>query len=518
MTTPVNQNPNQSTGHTSITCPHCWYDFSTSDALFIATHPELIGDDVLGEHQYKRLTRADVRITNGKALDKKGFPITDRACPQCRLQLPLGMLRKGPIFVSLAGAPSAGKTYYITSLIHTLRQQLPHEFNLLLEYATSDEIGRIEKVVDELFNSPSEKPVYLDKTQEAGGTVNNVINLNGQQVELPKPFLFSVRPTPNHVDFEKRHNRLHQTLALYDCSGEHFQYGRYKDTSNRSFGHFAKASAVLFVYDPLQDPPALDRLSSMSKDPQVHNQKHTSHQEKTLEAVIHQLRVLRQLAPETRIKAPLLIVVQKYDVWYELLPKWAQLNANAIVRFPSDGTSGIHINELNKSSVHIRKFLFDICPMFVSQAEANFETVRYFAVSAIGTSPIAMDVDAGDEYEEKIQTKLCVLPKDIQPFRVTDPILWLLARWKLVPSAQTTKINKDIPHAKLVGKSDSNLQIILPDSEQRLVLDYQYAGSIISDPYTGTEAWVPEQEQKEEKKSLFGRFLTQLKSKFRTDE
>jgi hypothetical protein len=472
-------------------CPHCWFDFQPANALFVATHPELIGDEVLGDHQFKRLKRSEVQIINGRALDRKGFPCTDRACPRCRLQIPVGMLERTPLFVSLAGAPSAGKTYFIASLMHTLRQQLPLEFNLLLEYATSDEINRIENVVNELFRRAPDQPVYLEKTQEAGATVNNVISLNGQRVELPKPFLFSLRPTPNHVNFEKMHEKLHRTMALYDCSGEHFQYGRYRDTSNRSFGHLAKANAVMFVYDPLQDAPAQHRLSALSNDPQVHKQKHASHQEKTLEAVIHQMRILRHLTPKSRIKAPLLIVVQKYDVWYELLPKWAQVSATSTVRLQRDGASRVHIDTINRTSVHIRKFLYDICPMFVSLAEANFEIVRYFPVSAIGTSPIALEIDVGDEYDERKETRLCVLPQNIQPFRVADPILWLFAKLQLVPAARTVNADEGVPSARIVGDFHAGVQVILPDSGQRITLDAQYLGSVISDPYTGAETRVP---------------------------
>ncbi|HBJ37512.1 MAG TPA: hypothetical protein DDZ51_22710 [Planctomycetaceae bacterium] len=501
-----------------VTCPHCWLEFDPANALFIATHPELIGDEVLGEHHYKRLARIDVMIRESGVTDSYGFPIRDRACPRCRLQVPRGVLRKGPLFVSIAGAPSSGKTYYLTSLVHTLRKQLPQEFNLLLEYATSDEVERIEKLVSRLFHSQPEDPVYLDKTLESGGSVNNVINLGGQPVELPKPFLFSIRPTPSHLDFQKLHSRLHQTLALYDCSGEHFQYGRHRNTSNRSFGHFAKSNAVLFVYDPLQDTPALSRLASLSKDPQLHSQKHVSQQEKTLEAVVHQLRILKHLTPEARIKAPLLVVVQKYDVWCQLLPNWAQLGATSIVKFPSEGSSGVNVEQLNRSSLHIRKFLFDISPMFVSQAEANFETVRYFAVSALGTSPLAMNMDVSDEYESKTETRLCIRPRDIQPFRVTDPILWLLAKWKLIRLAESTiKDRKSVPRATVIEGSDESFHVVLPDSGQRITLDNQYAESFISDPYTGAEVWIPRRGVQSERPRGFSGLLSGLSRLLRRD-
>ena len=37
-----------SSGSGNVICPHCWYHFNTEDILYIATHPSLMGDPVLG--------------------------------------------------------------------------------------------------------------------------------------------------------------------------------------------------------------------------------------------------------------------------------------------------------------------------------------------------------------------------------------------------------------------------------------------------------------------------------------
>lgn len=492
------------------TCPHCWTSFQPHEAFFIAAHPELVGDPVLGEHVPKRLALKEVQITGNSTKDPKGFPIEDRACPSCRLQVPTAMLAKQPLFMSMAGAPSSGKTYYITALIHALRQQLPRDFNLLFEYAISHDIKTIDDLISRLYamgpSSNPDEPIYLEKTEATGGATYNQITIEGQTVDLPKPFLFAVRPTPSHIDFAAKGKKLHQHLAFYDCAGEHFRYDYLRQTTkntSRAFGHFAHANALLFTYDPLQDQPAIQRLSQQSSDPQVREQRLISQQDKTLEAVVQQFRTLRKLSPTSRIKAPLLVCVQKYDVWGKLIPKWAQLDATSVVRFPSAGTSALDVQELNRHSLHIRKFLHDISPMFVAQAESHFSVVRYFAVSALGTSPTSVEIDIEDEYGNRTKgTKLCIRPRDMHSFRVTDPILWLLAQWKLIRKAVPPAKRPDgVQEATITAETETSVRVVLPDSKETLVVDRDYLGTQIIDPFSGTPAWIPSGQSQESRPS-----------------
>ena len=496
MSSVTRKSPESSEPPPSATCPNCWATFEPGDAFFIASHPELVGDPILGEHVRKRLAPREVQREGNVIKDPKGFPVEDRACPACRLQVPTEMLFKQPLFMSMAGAPKSGKTYYITALIRALRQQLPRDFNFNFEYAISDDIKAIDELISRLYESKTDEPIFLEKTDLTGGAIYNQIVVEGQKIDLPKPFLFALRPTPSNIDFAKKKNRLHQHLAFYDCAGEHFQYDYLRQATrntSRAFGHFAHANALMFTYDPLQDQPAIQRLAPQSTDPQVGEQRHVSSQDKTLEAVVQQFRKLQNLRPNKRIKAPLLVCVQKYDVWGRLVPKWARLDDTSVVRFPSAGTSALDVQELNRHSLHIRKFLHDISPMFVAQAESNFSLVRYFAVSALGTSPFAVDVDLEDEYGNRTRgTKLCVRPRDLHAFRVTDPILWLLAYWNLIRKALPRSDRPDeVPEAEIASSNDGVIRVVLPDSRESLVVDEEYLGTQIVDPFAGTPAWIP---------------------------
>jgi len=56
--------------------------------------------------------------------------------------------------------------------------------------------------------------------------------------------------------------------------------------------------------------------------------------------------------------------------------------------FPARGIAGLDVEEINVISLLIRKFIRDqLGAEFVALAEANFKTVRYFPISALGCSP-----------------------------------------------------------------------------------------------------------------------------------
>ena len=121
----MNMYPDNRLIESAVICPHCWTTFYADQAKYIATHIEMHGDDVLGLSEKQRLTAANVsRQRDGTILDPKGGKISERACPVCHLQIPVELLQKRPHFISIVGAPSAGKTYFITSMIHDLRRQL----------------------------------------------------------------------------------------------------------------------------------------------------------------------------------------------------------------------------------------------------------------------------------------------------------------------------------------------------------------------------------------------------------
>ena len=137
----------------SSTCPNCWFGFQVENVKWVSGNEELIGDYRLGEdfQQRFRPTRFDV---NGNAVDLNGTACQDIACPNCHLKIPRSVLVFRPFFLSIAGTPSCGKSFYLASLAWQLRKTLPSEFNLQI----SDSDGECNKILNDyeeqlFFNS-----------------------------------------------------------------------------------------------------------------------------------------------------------------------------------------------------------------------------------------------------------------------------------------------------------------------------------------------------------------------------
>ena len=109
--------------------------FAPDQVLFIAEHDALLGDPLLGAEQMQRFPPG--RFTSeGEALDAKGLRCCRMACPKCHLAIPSGLLELEPLFLSILGAPSSGKSYFLTAMTWELRRTLP--VNFAIDFADAD--------------------------------------------------------------------------------------------------------------------------------------------------------------------------------------------------------------------------------------------------------------------------------------------------------------------------------------------------------------------------------------------
>jgi hypothetical protein len=112
-----------------FTCPVCWLKFNRGDVMNIATHASLRGDPVLGEAAMQRFhaTRFNDR---GQALDAMGVPSPEQACPHCRRVLSPAFMDMPHHIFSIVGAPSSGKSYYLSVLVKALQTTLYQTFHV----------------------------------------------------------------------------------------------------------------------------------------------------------------------------------------------------------------------------------------------------------------------------------------------------------------------------------------------------------------------------------------------------
>ncbi len=394
-----------------VRCPHCWTYFPPENSLWIAAHQSLHGDKRLGEDAPLRFlpSRFDV---GGKAIDQKGMACNEIACPNCHLQIPRPVLQLAPMFVSIAGTPSCGKSYFLSSMTWQLRQSLPGKFSV----GFSDADGLCNQILNDyeeqqFFNPNQEELVRLAKTEEQGDLYSEVA-FEDQVITFPKPFLFTVRPQANHPSFE-RQSHVSRLVGLYDNAGESFQAG--KDTVvNAVTRHLSIADGWLFCFDPTQNPKFRQDHGGKTSDIQMTDAPVTARQEPVFHEMIARIRKHSRLDELEKTDRPLLILCNKYDAWWKLLGKerlpdpW---------KMNSRGFAGLDMSLIQKVSDKLRKLLNKYVPAMVSGAESFSNRCFFIPVSATGTPP-----------EKELETDTYgIRPCNMKPMWCDVPLLVIMS-------------------------------------------------------------------------------------------
>ncbi len=394
----------------AFTCPSCWLPFDTSDVLHVAPESdvELRGDPILGEGHSLRFAATQFDGL-GHALSPLGTPCTDVACPHCRCQLQSGFLDLPTHIFSIVGAPQAGKSYYLATLIKTLEAFLPREFGVTFMNADPKGNALLELMKTQLFTADKPESAHLIKTDFEGEMYQTYVR-HGHEVRLPRPFTYrlnsAVAPdSACHVVF-------------YDNAGEHFE-PNVSISNNPGALHIATSKAIFFLFDPTYNENFRKRLEG-HHDPQLRSRKLDQQDAILAELSVRFRRILRMRATE-KIKTPMAMMIGKSDTWMHLL------GARSVE--PPVKNGKIDLEAIDRNSKLIRGFLQEICPHIVAYVEDIAEEIVYFPVSALGHSPIEFDVDG--------EKRLGPDPGKMNPIDIEIPTLWALSKItpELVPSS-----------------------------------------------------------------------------------
>ena len=456
-------------------CPHCWTLFPFEDVLYVARHPDLIGDIRLGSDTPQRF-RATRFTPDGMAIDPGGMVSQEMACPNCHMEVPRGTVEMKPEFFSIVGAPSSGKSYYLASLTWALRQTMAQDFAFSFTDAETTMNQLLHQYEEKLFlHSDPNEFVTLEKTQEMGETYSNV-SFNGQITWLPRPFIFSMKAQAhNPVAGNKTRNA--RSIVLYDNAGEHFLPG--KDTVLRPCHHLVHSRCLFFLLDPTQDPRFRARVNS--DDPQVRVKVSNARQDVLLNEAARRIRRHLGQGQNKKIAKQLVVIVSKFDVWKDLLKM--PIRPNPTLKSAKSAVSGLDARHIEDVSFSVRELLRTICPELVVAAEDFSDDVTFVPVSALGHSPTACSdpVKPGG-------TALLVRPGEIQPFWVAVPFLYALARAGYLCFGASKPESPET--VLLAGSVGGFLTCEFADGTQLTVTE-KYAGKIIHNPVTGKPFIVP---------------------------
>lgn len=415
--------------HTSIQCPSCWSEFHPADILWVSAKVD--GDPLLGMEAKKRFLPSRFNIA-GLALDELGEQCETIACPSCHLALPRALCDTWPLFVSILGTPSSGKSYYLASAVWQSRKQLS-DFNV--DFIDADPVANqiISRYEQKLFlNDAPNELVTIRKTERTGDLYQRVKFDDDREVWFAKPFVFMMRPDAEHkhggsIEQIRKHARA---LCVYDNAGEHFLPEVDSELSPAT-DHLAISKSVLFVFDPTQHSQFREKARKHSSDPQLLPEFSGRRQDEVLQEAAKRIRRKRNMVGTDRIDKPLIVIVNKYDVWKDLVPTMDLKKLRPYAR--SKGKTYLNHSTIQNVSKHVEKLMKNLCPELHSVAKSFSNDVTYIPASPIGASPEQVGADG----EQKL---LGVRPKNVEPIWSEVPLLYAISKSgsKLIPQASVS--------------------------------------------------------------------------------
>ena len=376
-----------------VHCPSCRFGFSPSEILFVAEDSRLVGDPVAGPAQQLRFlpTRFDM---GGAALDPEGARCTRVACPRCRIEFPRAMIELPSTFISVVGAPGCGKSHLLAAMTWGLRRERARAGACMVD--TEPKLNaRLHRDENILFGAPdSKEPVRLAKTEIAGDALlYRTVRIKGKDETLPLPLIFTLHVgaganvghsrSTDAMGAKVRGDNLDDTLetdqptspdaslvVLYDNAGEHFLPGA-DESAQPVTRHLSQSRAILFVFDPTQDP----RFRAATRMPDSGGV--NIRQDLVLTETFARVRHHRSRHAADNLDVPLILVLSKADAW----SAGAQIDLSVEPYLPNGGLDFAALKKMDRA---LRPLLESACPEFMTAVRAASSRVLIVPCSALG--------------------------------------------------------------------------------------------------------------------------------------
>jgi hypothetical protein len=392
--------------NSAVACPYCYETF-TSRQIQFRCNGRLSKDgkqcDPQPDKQFE--TRRGTRLEAGPVFKATGLAggntntatcpdcgglSTYRVCPVCHSQLPAQFGMVGSRMMGMAGAKDSGKTVYMTVLLHELRNRVGAQFGAALMGADDETLARFgTEYEDELYDRG-----HMFATTRSAATSDGRVD----------PLVFRFTAAPGGLRGSKPQQSL---MSFFDTAGEDF---RTQDSVDVNTRYLTCADGILLLLDTLQMRGARELAAPGTPLPG------TGPLYQSPETIL--TRVTERLLKQNRggrssIGKPIAVVFTKLDALWHTFDEGSPLRATP----PQSGV----FDEADSLNVHeeIRHLLRSWEGSQIDLILRNhYPRHRFFGVSALGQPPTTTnDVPASG----------------IQPYRVADPLLWLLSEFGAVP-------------------------------------------------------------------------------------
>lgn len=383
-----------------LICPYCFEKSPTHEVAFRCINPNasrcpLEEDTALGDYQrlatpprlprvfspksswLRRTSRADCTC---------GMRTPKMVCPHCHNELPSQFGSTDSYTIALIGAKEAGKSHYIAVLINELTNRVGLNFNASLNALDEQTIQRYKQDFRRYIYENRE---VIPATLSARALMN---------VRYPLVYRFSLETIKSVF------KRLRvSTLVFFDTAGEDLTHLDLMSTETK---YLANSQGIIFLLDPLQIRAVRDQLKAGTALPS----ENTDPQE-IIGRVAQLIRQSLGLSHNEKITTPVALAFSKVDEMHDLFEPGSPLHQAANHDGYFNSADAQQVNDSMRA--HVAQWVGPGLDLFLQH---NFETFAYFGVSALGSPP--------DQQGR--------LPMGVAPFRVEDPLLWILHKLKLV--------------------------------------------------------------------------------------
>src|ERR1022692_2358480 len=383
-----------------LACPYCYHAFAARDILFrctgradidsVACEPRR--DEVLEKQMRQSANLLPPVFRPGKGTDEATCPLCQQrtriqVCPRCHSRLPATFMSVEGRLIALAGPSLAGKTAFMTVLIHELRHAAGERLNASATGA--------DDTTNERFSRDYESPLYRKSLLFARTTTS------GQDNIAPLVFRFQMN---QRTLLRRRPQEL--LLSFADGAGEDLISPLKVELMTR---YLAAADGVVALVDPLQLPRVRELLGSTFVLPPLLPPDQIS-------AFVRITELLLAGSGGTVVDKPVAIVLTKVDTLWSMLP------LDSALRLPVDVTPFFNVADSMAVQREVATLLAGWgAGEIVDLARKHYSDSRFFAVSSLGEQP----TDSNR-----------VSPRGVRPYRVTDPFLWLLSEFRFVETVR----------------------------------------------------------------------------------
>lgn len=356
-----------------VTCPFCFETFKTIDMLY--SH----GKDVDPEPgQYRWYDKLFGIRSLKPPLSPDGHHTIEKLCPNGHC-LPVNTGLQDTFFIEMLGSTTSGKSTLIASLIKSLQSRLRWDFNF--SFIVADE------GTDEVYKQSFYEPLFIHKYQ---------LDLT---LHMHYPLVYNLRPTYK----SRREKQRSVNIVFRDKS---HQFIRYHSTTVEKC--LNSASGYIILIDPLGMPEVCNKLPDLLRKG-IYPEMMSKY---VLDNILFALTKTGIINYYEGCQIPFAVVINKCD----LLLDNGLINKSRLwcrdVRHVGCFNKVIHDDMAGMMEELVMQWDY---PLY-NTIKHYLPNHAFFGVSATGCQP--------DQYGRY---------PHISPWRVEDPILWLLAKLGVLP-------------------------------------------------------------------------------------